>query len=79
MIVDLLWSHGVMSQLVGARLISGSHSNIFRSYCDIERCFVFIFLFLLGDILLSRDCLLDYFSALDGFDNTSLRKGLFTS
>lgn len=73
---DCLWSHWVMLQLVGAKLTSLVPTATFLDPTVIQKD---VFVFFLGTILFSEDYLLYYFSTLNGFDNTSLRKGLLTS
>lgn len=65
-----------MLQLVGAKLTSLVPTATFLDPTVIQKD---VFVFFLGTILFSEDYLLYYFSTLNGFDNTSLRKGLLTS
>lgn len=60
---------------VAAGLESLVPTAAFFDDCDTERCFCLYFNIFRRDALFSTDSLLDYFSTLNGFDSTSLRKG----
>lgn len=74
--MDLLVVTLVMTQLVGARLTSLVPTAIYLGPILIQKD---IFISFLGEILFSNGYLMDYSSTLNGFDHTSLRKGLFTN